>query len=548
MVLVNPVAGGGRGLINGQKIRNALTDRHVIVRGGVTLHKTLGEPEARADQIRRLLKTENPQTLIIVGGDGTDAEVIDALRGTREPLNIMYGRGGSSNNLSSIYGVPRPNQVPDFLAHAQPIDLTLPIVHLNGETLGVASPHSATFGVSGDLFVRGAALKPKLGPVAFMLHLPGAVWDAKLFYVSMDGQQPLPTAEVMIAATSNMGGIAAIPLSTREAKFLAIPQSATLKKPFNLLPGVFSLGEAFLRRLAVSVGISSAVDPKKSLATLSPARQKSLKVGDPPVSIRFSADAEAQVPIDIPTVLNGDPTTTRTHSVTVQVVDSPFRILAAPHSEAMWRHTGKMPPTFPTFGGWWRGVKSWRWPTPAGNVASFVGTVGLESSPWAGWFNNSSLIAGAWLAKINPTASSFLWEMPLGLSSYPIGAIGGAVLSQAFGVERNSIADRALENGGGMTATAIFYKWLGPERVAGIAERTKVLATRMGKQLYAAETAVVNACRSTAIYLGEAAQTIAVAGATLVTPIVIIYPPSRGPTLAGGIGIYRENDSSPELN
>ena len=42
VVLVNPVAGGGKGLKNGQKTRDALTRPGVRVRGGVTLVKTLG--------------------------------------------------------------------------------------------------------------------------------------------------------------------------------------------------------------------------------------------------------------------------------------------------------------------------------------------------------------------------------------------------------------------------------------------------------------------------------------------------------------------------
>ena len=250
------------------------------------------------------------------------------------------------------------------------------------------------------------------------------------------------------------------------------------------------------------------------------------------MTLTFSADPQGRTPVSIGTVLNGDPMPTPTHELRVRVIDSRMNILASPNSEAMYRHTGNMPPTFPTFTRWGESLRGLKWPTRGAQAAAFAGVVGLQSSKSAAWFNGGALAAGLWMERAFPNTTSFLWEAPIGFASYPVGATGGKFLSRQIGFEPESGPEQWIQTAGGVGTTAAFYKWLGRETVTGIATQTKQLAMRyVGGPLYAAEMAATRFLqgaatvgRTLAPRLAAAAITAAQIGGTLVTPLIIINP------------------------
>ncbi len=104
-VVINPVAGGGRGLVDWPYISKLLRDNHIVHEYAFTerrYHATELAVEAVVAGFRRL---------IVVGGDGTLHEVVNGLFIQKEvpPLDVLLAvvGVGSGNDWMRMFGVPR---------------------------------------------------------------------------------------------------------------------------------------------------------------------------------------------------------------------------------------------------------------------------------------------------------------------------------------------------------------------------------------------------------------------------------------------------------
>lgn len=179
-VIVNPIAGRGRGQSVAEEVCRGLANRGV--RG--ELHVTRGAGDARAH-----LATMPPSVdlVVSVGGDGTLAEVMSGLPNPELPIGILPL--GTANVLGLDLGLPRDvDRALEIIARAkaEPID----ICQVNGRLSFLAT------GVGLDSLVVRRLEKLRTGPIskgtwvrAALGVLPG--YRVPELEVSLDGK-PLP--------------------------------------------------------------------------------------------------------------------------------------------------------------------------------------------------------------------------------------------------------------------------------------------------------------------------------------------------------------------
>ena len=107
-VIVNPVAGSGRGLDHFPQISKLLRDEHILCEPVFTEHKF------HATELTVSAVKEGYRNIIVVGGDGTLHEVVNGLfiQQEADPREVLLGvvAVGTGNDWMRMFGVPRRYQ------------------------------------------------------------------------------------------------------------------------------------------------------------------------------------------------------------------------------------------------------------------------------------------------------------------------------------------------------------------------------------------------------------------------------------------------------
>lgn len=138
LVVVNPVSGA----VDKSEFIDATTNFATKENLNLILYKTTGRDDI--SKIRNLYKCNNPERIVIVGGDGTIKMVAEATENEDVILGILPA--GSSNGLAVDLGLPatlEENLEVAFLHHYMEMDM----ISINGKK----SIHLSDIGINADL-------------------------------------------------------------------------------------------------------------------------------------------------------------------------------------------------------------------------------------------------------------------------------------------------------------------------------------------------------------------------------------------------------------
>lgn len=113
-LIVNPTSGGGKGAAVGRALCNSLTKQAIPFQQRVSRYA--GETKVLVNQYCKKYQNDNERPiLVIVGGDGTINETIQAMGEGYRHIPIAYIAAGSGNDFARGSGLPRSPQ--KALAH-----------------------------------------------------------------------------------------------------------------------------------------------------------------------------------------------------------------------------------------------------------------------------------------------------------------------------------------------------------------------------------------------------------------------------------------------
>ena len=152
LLVINPIAGG----TDKQPIINAF-EKHVSIDGNQSfIYETTGDNDKEA--IQKLIKEQNPDRIVVSGGDGTIREVADAIKGASIKVGLLPS--GSANGLATNFDIP------DSLEEQLDIALgdhfiAMDLIEINGYTC----LHIADLGINAQLIknYEKSEIRGKLG-------------------------------------------------------------------------------------------------------------------------------------------------------------------------------------------------------------------------------------------------------------------------------------------------------------------------------------------------------------------------------------------------
>ncbi|MEC7784493.1 MAG: YegS/Rv2252/BmrU family lipid kinase [Bacteroidota bacterium] len=152
LLVINPIAGG----TDKQPIINAF-EKHVSQDGNQSIiYETTGDRDKEA--IQKLIKEQNPDRIVVSGGDGTIREVADAIKGASVKVGLLPS--GSANGLATNFDIP------DNLEEQLDIALgdhfiAMDLIEINGYTC----LHIADLGINAQLIknYEKSEIRGKLG-------------------------------------------------------------------------------------------------------------------------------------------------------------------------------------------------------------------------------------------------------------------------------------------------------------------------------------------------------------------------------------------------
>ena len=152
LLVINPIAGG----TDKQPIINAFKE-HVSQDGNQSIiYETTGDNDKEA--IQELIKEQNPDRIVVSGGDGTIREVADAIKGASIKVGLLPS--GSANGLATNFDIP------DSLEEQLDIALgdhfiAMDLIEINGYTC----LHIADLGINAQLIknYEKSEIRGKLG-------------------------------------------------------------------------------------------------------------------------------------------------------------------------------------------------------------------------------------------------------------------------------------------------------------------------------------------------------------------------------------------------
>ena len=503
IIISNPKAGSGKAArAKGQiiTVMEQMEGRGELVMNGedTDFLKTKADPRARVLAILDAIKKSDPSRppiIVVLGGDGTFADVAEAvLRSSEEGFRpiLVPGPGGTAGDMRIELGVPRdPRLIPEFLATAKPVELSVVTVKLDGgeERLVV---HSQGNGVSGAVFDEVQNIRSATGRISVMTYVRGLVKGiagTDTFYVKVNGGEPIAVGEVLALSNStSIGSVARVPLPPMGGCVHAIPVIADMPGPMRLIPGVMPVLDVARRGSQFMLGDQRVVAPGERIGFLDARRIFPLTPGGS-VTLDF-VDKDGS-PRAIPGILNGDPTKAAS-SVVIECKKQTIASLAAPDSGIMVRRGLAAPRSLgESFGLAFSGLAD-RFGM-ASSVATIAGyevwkdVAGLsqqearaaDAAMFAGIFTFDSI--AAWRYGATP----FLAEMPLVAPPFAIGselaAAGADALSKETGVKalgRGSAGGRIAGLAGGTAATYGAIKLVGADVWSASASAINVFLVR----------------------------------------------------------------------
>lgn len=347
IIIYNPVAGSGKAgryfdRLHGV-IGEMLSTKKLVVKGDVVYLRTRDNPGARAASIIRQLSTsERPPTVVAVGGDGTSAEVAEALwRASREGSRylLIAGPGGTAGDMRYELGVPsNPKKFPQFLAEASRVEIPVITASMDAgsERLVIHSQGAGVSGVAFDVIQKLRSGGKRVSVFDYIRGLVGPILDTETFYIKVNGGNPLPVGEViMLTGSTSIGGVTRIPLPVGGGRLHAIEVYPGVEGPVRLIPGLKVAADAFRRGGLFMLGGEGVIAPGSVLCNFPKDRSFDIGPGDSPMVVEF-VDSAGQ-PKPIKSILNGDPYPGEVSRVTFRATGETVSVLAAPHSGIMIR-------------------------------------------------------------------------------------------------------------------------------------------------------------------------------------------------------------------
>ena len=203
IIIANPAAGNGKGYGVAAELHTglnkAMASGRITVDGDIIYHETIKDPAMRANAIVNVVKgfsPERPPYVISIGGDGTAADVMEAVmkvsNGEYRPY-VIPGPGGTANDLRRNQGFSsNPAELLFQLPKAVPAEFDIVYVTINGGEPELLL-HSQSTGASGNFFKAvndrlahlksTGRLRPISGPVSYLVKAPGAILGTQTFQV-----------------------------------------------------------------------------------------------------------------------------------------------------------------------------------------------------------------------------------------------------------------------------------------------------------------------------------------------------------------------------
>ena len=196
LVVANPIAGRGRGVMIGQLVVDGLAARGVAAE--LVLTQARGDGAAR---VRRLGAAID--LVIAVGGDGTLREVLDGLPDPAIPVGLVPV--GTANVMSRELGLPRdPRKALDVIlaGHVKALD----VGRVNGRLCGFVT------GIGLDAMVVRDVERRRRGPItrwnyvwALLRVLPK--YTPPRLTVVIPGEEPVAAGFVLVSNCSRYAGL-----------------------------------------------------------------------------------------------------------------------------------------------------------------------------------------------------------------------------------------------------------------------------------------------------------------------------------------------------
>ncbi|MEE3245737.1 MAG: diacylglycerol kinase family protein, partial [Bacteroidota bacterium] len=152
LLVINPIAGG----TDKQPIINAF-EKHVSQDGNQSIiYETTGDNDKEA--IQKLIKEQNPNRIVVSGGDGTIREVADAIKGASIKVGLLPS--GSANGLATNFDIPDDLEEQLDIALGDHF-IAMDLIEINGYTC----LHIADLGINAQLIknYEKSEIRGKLG-------------------------------------------------------------------------------------------------------------------------------------------------------------------------------------------------------------------------------------------------------------------------------------------------------------------------------------------------------------------------------------------------
>ena len=195
LVVVNPVSGA----VDKSEFIDATTNFATKENLNLILYKTTGSDDI--SKIRNLYKCNNPERIVIVGGDGTIKMVAEATENEDVILGILPA--GSSNGLAVDLGLPatlEENLEVAFLHHYMEMDM----ISINGKK----SIHLSDIGINADL-VKNYEASDLRGFWGYAMQAFTTLKDAEepfLASITANNETVEHTARIIVIANSQKYG------------------------------------------------------------------------------------------------------------------------------------------------------------------------------------------------------------------------------------------------------------------------------------------------------------------------------------------------------
>ncbi len=338
IIIANPAAGGGKGMRHASRFLKVITgQKYAITEGDIQSLMTRRDPAKRTGAIVDTIKKYSPNKppfVLVFGGDGTVADVAEAVsQSSREgyKATIVPCTGGTAGDTRRDLGVPKkPAQLVKFLARSHPTEIDVMTASFNDGPKQIVI-HSQGNGASGAFFLEVEKYRTKTGRSGMPVYIRGmlrSIPHTEAFYVSVNGGPLIAAGEVLTVNSTSMGGIGRIPLPPHGGRLHILPVNMKLPGPLKPLPGLVTIGDAFIRGAAFSLGNESVISPGAKLKFLPPSRMIDIVPGETTTLEFFDTKGN---PRTVSSVLNGDPSS-GTRKVILESSTEKIAVLASDDS------------------------------------------------------------------------------------------------------------------------------------------------------------------------------------------------------------------------